>query len=137
MEQASAAVSLEGVACTFVSRDAPGQRYTAVKDVSLSVAPGEFVAVVGPTGCGKSTLLNVAAGLLQPSLGEVRIFGEPLTGINRRAGDMFQRDALMPWRSAPANVTAGLEFAGVPPDECRRRAGEWLERVGPGGFGDR
>ncbi|NLD55731.1 MAG: ABC transporter ATP-binding protein [Burkholderiaceae bacterium] len=137
MEQASAAVSLEGVTCTFVSRDAPGQRYTAVRDVSLTVAPGEFVAVVGPTGCGKSTLLNVAAGLLEPSAGTVRIFGQPLTGLNRRAGYMFQSDALMPWRSALANVTAGLEFAGLPPEECRRQAEAWLERVGLSGFGDR
>ncbi len=61
---AVAALALEGIACTFVSRDAPDRRYTAVRDVSLAVAEGEFVSVVGPTGCGKSTLLNVAAGLL-------------------------------------------------------------------------
>ena len=131
------AVSLDGIACTFIARDDPGQRYTAVKDVSLTVAPGEFVAVVGPTGCGKSTLLNVAAGLLQPSLGDVRVFGEPLAGVNRRAGYMFQSDALMPWRSALHNVTAGLEFAGTDKDESRRQANEWLKRVGLGGFGDR
>ena len=58
------ALELQGIACTFVSKDAPGQRYTAVRDVTLTVGDGEFVAVVGPTGCGKSTLLNVAAGLL-------------------------------------------------------------------------
>ena len=131
------ALSLDGVACTFISRDDPGQRYTAVREVSLTVAPGEFVAVVGPTGCGKSTLLNVSAGLLQPSLGGVRVFGEPLAGINRRAGYMFQSDALMPWRSALDNVTAGLEFAGMAADQSRRLAGEWLKRVGLGGFGDR
>lgn len=134
---AAAAVSLTGVACTFVARDDPGQRYTAVKDVSLAMAPGEFVAVVGPTGCGKSTLLNVAAGLLQPSAGEVLVFGEPLDGVNRRAGYMFQSDALMPWRSALKNVTAGLEFAGMEKTESQRLANDWLKRVGLGGFGDR
>jgi NitT/TauT family transport system ATP-binding protein len=72
------ALHLGGIACTFVSKDDPGQRYTAVRDVSLTVGAGEFVSVVGPTGCGKSTLLNVAAGLLAPSVGEVRVFGEPL-----------------------------------------------------------
>ncbi len=79
----------------------------------MRIAPGEFVSVVGPTGCGKSTLLNVGAGLLGPSAGTVSVFGEPLNGINRRAGYMFQADALMPWRSAIDNVIAGLAFHGV------------------------
>jgi NitT/TauT family transport system ATP-binding protein len=131
------ALSLADITCTFVSRGDRSQRYTAVSDVTLSVAPGEFVSVVGPTGCGKSTLLNVAAGLLEPSRGTVHVFGEPLRGINRRAGYMFQAEALMPWRTALANVTAGLEFRGVALDEARRQAGEWLRRVGLGGFGDR
>ena len=131
------AVSFEDISCTFVARDDPGQRYTAVRDVSLSIAPGEFVAVVGPTGCGKSTLLNVAAGLLQPSTGQVKVFGQRLEGINRRAGYMFQSDALMPWRSALGNVTAGLEFAGMARTEGERLANDWLKRVGLGGFGDR
>lgn len=132
-----AALALDRITCTFVARDAPGSRYTAVQDVTLEVAPGEFVSVVGPTGCGKSTLLNVAAGLLAPSAGAVRVFGEPLQGINRRAGYMFQSDALMPWRTALANVTAGLEFRGVPAGQAKRIGEEWLKRVGLGGFGDR
>ena len=131
------AVEFEAVSCTFVARDDPGQRYTAVRDVSLAIAPGEFVAVVGPTGCGKSTLLNVAAGLLQPSTGEIRVFGQRLDGVNRRAGYMFQSDALMPWRSALKNVVAGLEFAGLERGEIERQGDEWLKRVGLGGFGDR
>ena len=131
----AAALELQGVACTFVSKDDPGQRYTAVRDVSLAVAAGEFVSVVGPTGCGKSTLLNVAAGLLAPSAGTVTVFGEPLAGINPRAGYMFQAESLMPWRTALGNVMAGLEFRGVA--EPRARAEEWLRRVGLGDFGDR
>jgi NitT/TauT family transport system ATP-binding protein len=130
----AAAVELDRVTCTFAA--ARGS-YTAVKDVSLAVAEGEFVSVVGPTGCGKSTLLNVAAGLLKPSAGEVRVRGAPLCGINRAAGYMFQSDALMPWRSCLANVTAGLEFRGVAAEEAHRRAEEWLARVGLAGFGDR
>jgi NitT/TauT family transport system ATP-binding protein len=94
------ALALDNVTCTFVSKDAPGMRYTAVRDVTLTVCAGEFVSVVGPTGCGKSTLLNMAAGLLVPSAGEVRVFGEPLAGINPRAGYMFQAESLMPWRTA-------------------------------------
>ncbi len=129
------ALALTGASCTFLSKADPGQRYTAVRDVSLSVAAGEFVSVVGPTGCGKSTLLNMAAGLLIPSTGGVQVFGEPLAGINRRAGYMFQAESLMPWRTAAQNVMAGLEFRGVA--DARKQAEEWLRRVGLGGFGDR
>jgi NitT/TauT family transport system ATP-binding protein len=131
------ALELQGVSCTFVSKDDPGQRYTAVRDVTLSVGAGEFVAVVGPTGCGKSTLLNVGAGLLAPSTGSVEVFGVPLDGINTRAGYMFQAESLMPWRTALGNVMAGLEFRGVEPSCARQQAEDWLRRVGLGGFGDR
>ena len=130
-----AALDLEGIQVTFVSQD--GARYTAIRDTSLRVAPGEFVSVVGPTGCGKSTLLNVAVGLLQPSAGGVRVFGEPLSGLNRKAGYLFQTEALMPWRTALQNVTAGLEFRGMDPEERKERGEAWLQRVGLAGFGDR
>ncbi|MCW5635582.1 MAG: ABC transporter ATP-binding protein [Rubrivivax sp.] len=136
------ALSLRGVSCTFVSKDAPGQRYTAVRDVDLTVGDGEFVSVVGPTGCGKSTLLNVAAGLLAPSTGDVQVFGRRLDdraafpdGLNTRAGYMFQAESLMPWRTALGNVMAGLEFRGAA--DAMATAEEWLRRVGLGGFGDR
>ncbi|MEW6100578.1 MAG: ABC transporter ATP-binding protein [Pseudomonadota bacterium] len=136
-EGGAPALSLRDVTCTFVDREDKSKRYTAVRDVTLDLAAGEFVSVVGPTGCGKSTLLNVAAGLLQPSTGSVAVFGEPLAGINRRAGYMFQSDSLMPWRTAAENVAAGLEFRGVPRAEACSQAEEWLKRVGLGGFGDR
>jgi NitT/TauT family transport system ATP-binding protein len=131
------ALALESITCTFVSRDDPAQRYTAVRDTTLTVQPGEFVSVVGPTGCGKSTLLNVAAGLLEPSAGSVRVFGERLAGVNARAGYLFQNDALMPWRSALQNVTAGLEFRNLPRKELFEKGRDWLRRVGLAGFGDR
>ena len=137
MSAAPPALSLDKVSCTFISKDAPGQRYTAVRDVSLAVGAGEFVSVVGPTGCGKSTLLNVAAGLLAPSSGTVEVFGTRLDGLNRRAGYMFQSDSLMPWRTALGNVAAGLEFHGATRAEANAQALEWLKRVGLGGFGDR
>lgn len=131
------AVEFDGITCTFLSRDNPEQRYTAVRDVSFRIEIGEFVSVVGPTGCGKSTLLNVAAGLLEPSSGKVSIFGSRLAGINRRAGYMFQAEALMPWRTARENVLAGLEFRGVPREAAGIEADQWLKRVGLWGFGDR
>jgi NitT/TauT family transport system ATP-binding protein len=131
-----AALLLEGITCRFAARDG-GQGYTAVRDATLSIAPGEFVSVVGPTGCGKSTLLNVGAGLLAPSSGQVKVFGQALSGINERAGYMFQGEALMPWRNALDNVVAGLEFAHVPRAEAREQGLHWLKRVGLGGFESR
>jgi NitT/TauT family transport system ATP-binding protein len=131
------ALELLDLTVTFRSKDDPGQRYTAVGATTLRIAAGEFVSVVGPTGCGKSTLLNVAAGLLDPSSGQVRVFGEPLAGTNRRAGYMFQADALMPWRSALANVMVGLQYRGVSDAEAADQARAWLARVGLGGFEDR
>jgi NitT/TauT family transport system ATP-binding protein len=132
----TAALAFESVTCAFAGKT-PGERYTAVADTSLVIGHGEFVSVVGPTGCGKSTLLNVAAGLLAPSSGRALVRGEPLAGINGRAGYMFQAEALMPWRNALDNVIAGLEFRGVAHDEAVRRAHEWLARVGLAGFENR
>jgi NitT/TauT family transport system ATP-binding protein len=131
------ALELLSIHCTFHSRDDPGQRYTAVADTTLRVRAGEFVSVVGPTGCGKSTLLNVAAGLLAPSSGTVKVFGQTLAGINARAGYMFQTEALMPWRNAIDNVMVGLQYRGVPEADARAQAEAWLSRVGLSGFGDR
>ncbi|MEI7571482.1 MAG: ABC transporter ATP-binding protein [Alcaligenaceae bacterium] len=131
------ALLLKDITCTFVSRDDPSQRYTAVANSTLSVAPGEFVSVVGPTGCGKSTLLNIAAGLLAPSSGVVESFGEPVIGVNKRSGYMFQGEALLPWRCALDNVVAGLEFAGVERAQACEQGREWMKRVGLSGFEDR
>ena len=117
------AVGLAGVTISF--RVGDGATFTAVEHASLDVADGEFVAIVGPTGCGKSTLLNVAVGLLQPSAGAVRVFGEPLSGLNRKAGYLFQTEALMPWRTALGNVTAGLEFRKIEKEEAKKRGAAW------------
>src|SRR5690349_6511401 len=132
--QVTSALALENIDCTFVSREDPSQRYTALRRATLHVRDGEFVSVVGPTGCGKSTLLNIAAGLLQPSAGQVTVFGDQLTGINSRAGYLFQAEALMPWRNTIENVVAGLEFRGVGHDEALARGRDWLKRVGLAGF---
>lgn len=131
------ALEFLNISCIFKARDAAAQHYTAVSDSTLRIRAGEFVSVVGPTGCGKSTLLNIGAGLMAPSSGEVRVFGQTLQGINARAGYMFQADALMPWRSALANVMLGLQYRGVPDDQARAQAQGWLQRVGLGEFGER
>ena len=132
----AAALEFQDITVTFRSRES-GERYTAVANTTMHVGAGEFVSVVGPTGCGKSTLLNIAAGLLNPSGGEVRVFGEPLQAINARAGYMFQTEALMPWRSALDNVMVGLQYRGVKEAEARAQAFAWLERVGLRDFADR
>src|SRR3954465_9415863 len=131
------ALALENITVTFLARDAKDTRYTALKDATLVVAPGELVSVVGPTGCGKSTLLNVAVGLLEPSAGSVKVFGKSLVGLNHQAGYLFQTEALMPWRTGLDNVTAGLEFRGVAREEAVQRAEDWLARVGLAGHGHR
>jgi NitT/TauT family transport system ATP-binding protein len=129
------ALELNRVSVTFT---AAGQStHTALSELSLRVAPGEFVCIVGPTGCGKSTLLNIAAGLIAPSAGSVEVFGSPLTGLNRRAGYLFQSDALLPWRTALDNVATGLIFRGTALAEAHALAQQWLARVGLAGFGDR
>src|SRR5947208_16253279 len=105
------AIALDDATVAFRLADA--RVYTAVEQARLSVEHGEFVAIVGPTGCGKSTLLNVAAGLLRPASGTVRIFDAPLAGLNRDAGYLFQADALFPWETAIDNVVIGLESKGA------------------------
>jgi NitT/TauT family transport system ATP-binding protein len=131
----ASAVALRDVTIAF--RLGGGATYIAVEKATLSVADGEFVAIVGPTGCGKSTLLNVAAGLLSPSTGSAKIFGKSLTDLNLQAGYLFQADSLFPWKTAIQNVAIGLEIAGTSHAEARARSLEWLKRVGLGGFADR
>jgi NitT/TauT family transport system ATP-binding protein len=132
---AEPAVALKDVAVTF--RLAGGKSYTAVERASLTVAAGEFVAIVGPTGCGKSTLLNVAAGLLRPAAGEAAIFGASLNDLNSQAGYLFQADALFPWKTALENVALGLEIAGKPKAAARVAAQDWLDKVGLAAFAQR
>jgi len=134
-EATGRAVALEDATVAFRLADA--RLYTAVEKARLSVAQGEFVAIVGPTGCGKSTLLNVAAGLLRPASGTVRIFDRPLVGLNRDSGYLFQADALFPWKTALDNVAIGLEIAGTPRKEALARALGWLASVGLEAFAGR
>jgi NitT/TauT family transport system ATP-binding protein len=129
------ALAFENVSVRFAT-PAKGV-HTAVQDISLAVPSGAFLAIVGPSGCGKSTLLNVAAGLLAPAAGGIRVFGTPLSGINREAAYLFQQDALLPWRSVIDNVRLGLDFRGVPAAEARERARRFIARVGLMGFEDR
>lgn len=133
----STALALENITVTFAARSAGATSYTAVRDTTLVIGRGEFVSVVGPTGCGKSTLLNVAAGLLDPSGGSVTVFGDALAGLNRKAGYLFQSDALMPWMSALDNVAVGLIYRGASKAQAHEKARDWLGRVGLAAHGHR
>jgi NitT/TauT family transport system ATP-binding protein len=114
-----------------------GQVYTALRDLTLSVAPGEFCAVIGPTGCGKSTTLSLISGLEQPSEGSVQVMGKAVQGIDPRIGYVFQSDAVFPWKNVLNNVASGPLFRGVPKGEALTRARDWIARVGLAGFEDR
>src|ERR1700674_527640 len=129
------AVALDEATVAFRLGDA--RLYTAGDKARLRIEHGEFVAIVGPTGCGKSTLLNVAAGLLTPASGTVRIFEAPLTGLNREAGYLFQADTPCPWKTAIDNVAIGLEIQGVPRVHALERAQAWLTSVGLAAFASR
>src|SRR4051794_28205185 len=98
---APAKIELRGGAKTFHAR---GRTVEALSPIDLTVRDQEFVALVGPSGCGKSTALNLIAGLLQPTLGEVRYGGAPVSGSNLHVGYMTQKDTLLPWRTAAANI---------------------------------
>lgn len=121
-------------------RDDDGTVATAVDDLSLEVAPGEVLALLGPSGSGKSSLLRAVAGLEPVSSGSVRWDGEDLAGVpvhRRGFGLMFQDGQLFPHRDVARNVAFGLEMAGVPRAEQRARVEELLELVGLAGFGRR
>lgn len=131
------AVEFRNVTCSFPARKGGQPAYTAVKDVSLALSEGEFVAVVGPTGCGKSTLLNAVAGIRPPTSGEVRVFGKVVTDIQRQCGYLFQTDTLLPWLTARQNVELGLVYRGVRRRDAAPIVADWLKRVGLTGAEER
>jgi NitT/TauT family transport system ATP-binding protein len=124
-------IALHDVTKRFPTRSGD---YTAITNVNLTIAPGEFVALVGPTGCGKSTTLGLISGLLTPSEGEVVVNGYPVRGIQPGLGYMFQTDAVMPWRNVLDNIGAGLRYHGASRREARAEAQTWVSRVGLNGF---
>ncbi|MET9491492.1 ABC transporter ATP-binding protein [Nocardia sp. NPDC006630] len=111
-----------------------GGIHTAVRDLNFTVAPGEFVAVVGPTGCGKSTTLSLVSGLEPASAGRTLVRGADVRGIPDGVGYMFQQDAVLPWKSVLDNVALGPHFRGASKKQARARAAEWVRTVGLGGF---
>ena len=103
---------------------------TAVSDVSLTVAPGEFVSLIGPSGCGKSTVLNAVAGFIQPTQGRITVDGQPVSGPGAELGMVFQQYSLFPWKTVRKNVEFGLKMKGVPAQERQRTARALLDAAG-------
>ncbi|MER6770324.1 ABC transporter ATP-binding protein [Streptomyces bacillaris] len=129
----AASVQLADVDVRFRSKK---RDVTALSDISLDVAPGEFVAIVGPSGCGKSTLLKLVAGLLTASSGEVLLGGERVKGPRHDIGYVFQRAALLEWRSALRNILLQAEMRRMPSARARARADELIRMTGLTGFED-
>ncbi len=113
-----------------------GVPFTAVERLSLTVADNEFVTVVGPSGCGKSTIMNMAAGLLEPTAGEVRVDGQVVRGPGPERGVIFQQYALFPWLTVRENVEFGLELQKIPKAKRREIADRQLELTNLTAFAD-
>ena len=124
-------VRVEDVHVRFAS---PRGDVSALEEIDLTVAPGEFVTIAGPSGCGKSTLLKVISGLTRPSRGSVVLNGKPVDRPRHDIGFVFQRAALLEWRSAEANILLQAEMRGLPRAESRRRAADLIEMTGLTGF---
>jgi NitT/TauT family transport system ATP-binding protein len=127
-----ARIELSAVTKRFTSPT--GEAFTALREVDLTIEPGQFCAIVGPTGCGKSTTLSLVSGLDRPTAGAVRVGGSPVRGITSGISFMFQADALLPWKSVLDNVALGPVFHKMPKRQARERARDWMRRVGLAGF---
>ena len=126
---------VENVTKDFPSTERTNVRTLALDDVSFSVAPGEFISIIGPSACGKSTLLRLIAGLDFPSSGTLRVGADAITGANAERGLVFQDPNLFPWLTVRRNIQAGLVALGVV-RKRRQEVYEFIRLVGLEGFAD-
>ncbi|MBW0270025.1 nitrate ABC transporter ATP-binding protein [Nocardia sp. MH4] len=122
-------LSLESVRISYGAK-------TVVRGIDLDIAPGEILVLVGKSGCGKSTLLRAIAGLRRPSSGVILADADTVTGPSADRALVFQDDALLPWRTARANVELALRLRGVGRGERAIRSQRWLDEVGLTGYAD-
>jgi len=130
-----ARIEIRNLTKRFMTRS--GEPFTAIQDVSVTVEPGQFCAIVGPTGCGKSTTLGQVSGLDRPSGGSVRVGGRDVRGVTEGVSVMFQADALFPWKNVLGNVMIGPTLNGMAKKDAVALSRDWLRRVGLAGFEDR
>ncbi|MGI8678104.1 MAG: ABC transporter ATP-binding protein [Jatrophihabitans sp.] len=135
MAERRASIEIKGLTKRFLTPR--GEAFTAIQDVTFTVEPGQFCAIVGPTGCGKSTTLGQVSGLDRASAGSVRVGGREVRGITKDVSFMFQTDALFPWKSVLANVMVGPTLRGMAKKDAIALSRDWLRRVGLTGFEDR
>ena len=131
MSATAGAIRVANVSKTF-SRDGAAA-LEALRDVTVDIRPGEFVAFVGPSGCGKSTLLKLIGGLLEPTAGRITVDGTPVAGPRRGIGVMFQTPVLFPWRTVLENVLLPSEVFGLERRSATEKAMSILELVGLAG----
>jgi NitT/TauT family transport system ATP-binding protein len=124
-------VELRDIGLRYFGRDSETE---AIRGLSLSVAPGEFVAIIGQSGCGKSSLLSLISGIMKPTDGMVLVDGVPVTGPSRKVGYMLQQDYLFEWRTILENTLLGAEIQGADMKKARERATQLLIRYGLGEF---
>ncbi|CAH2601290.1 taurine ABC transporter ATP binding subunit [Rhodovastum atsumiense] len=125
------ALEIEGVSKTF---HVTGKPLTVLRDVSLVMPRGEFVAIVGASGCGKSTLLRLILGLDTDYEGEIRVDGQRVRRPGLDRAIVFQEHRLLPWLTAEGNVAVALRRSGLPRAERRQRVAELLDLVGLSAF---
>jgi NitT/TauT family transport system ATP-binding protein len=130
-DSSPALLAVDDIVMRFGSAD---DGVTALDNVSFTVAPGEFLAVIGPSGCGKSTLFNIIGGLLGGYDGRVAVAGEKVYGPHASIGMVFQEESTFPWRNVVDNVAFPLEIAGMPKRERIERARHFVSMVGLDGF---
>jgi NitT/TauT family transport system ATP-binding protein len=124
-------ITIDGVSQTFKGKSGPVE---AIRDISLTIGEGEFLTVIGRSGCGKSTLLRMIAGLLKPTRGEVRVAGEVVREPRRDVAMVFQKPALLPWRSVEDNIMLPVEIFGRRKADHRAQVDRLLETTGLTGF---
>lgn len=132
-EDRSVKVKVDNIKMVFNGRNG---EMVALNGVDLDIHENEFVTVVGPSGCGKSTLLNIIAGLLEPTSGQVLCDGEPVNGVGRDRGVVFQQYALFPWLTVEKNIRFALEMRGVKGAEADQEVSKYLKMVDLEKFAD-
>lgn len=131
MEQLSKKMEIRGISKTYYNKK---DYFTAIEDVSFDVYDGEFLVLLGPGRCGKTVLLNIIAGLEEKSTGTVLYDGKEIKGVNPEVGMVFQKMALMPFKTVMENVELGLKFSGMKKKERREICQKYIDLVGLQGF---